>query len=476
MPKPVNVLFLIAEADPFVKVGGLGDVGAALPRALMKLPPDMTGEEIALDVRLVLPHHAVIKADARPVAIFSLPRAGGDVDVQVSETNLDGLTVYLIDGPPIKASGTVYSSNPALDAEKYAFFSLAALELPRHINWQPNVIHANDWHTALAVYALMLKRWKGESSAASVLTLHNLPFMGPDAAAILESYGLEIAQSDLPDWARAMPLPLGLYAADKIVPVSPTYAKEVLTPEFGCGLQDFLHRRREVLHGILNGIDAASYNPATDTNIPFQYTLENPMIREKNKVALQEKLGLPTDPGSPLLGVVSRMDPQKGVDLIPPLLRRITDIPWQVVILGAGDAKLEEAARSLQADLPDRVRAETRFDPALARMIYAGADIFLMPSRYEPCGLSQMVAMRYGCVPVVRAAGGLVDTVTEKTGFLFKKASPVSFRSGLLKALAAYSDRARWLDLQKAGMSKDFSWNRSAVQYFDLYLSLLEKG
>ena len=471
MSKTIHVLFLAAEADPFVKVGGLGDVSAALPRALRSLPGDTQ-----LDVRLALPHHSVIKADARPLGMFPVSHNGKDFTMQVSETSVDGMPVYLIGGEPIAAVGSVYSSNPALDAEKYAFFSLAALQLPRLLNWEMDILHAHDWHTALAVYALLLKRWDGEMrGVSSVLTLHNLPYMGGDVTEILKSYNLPIAQTDLPDWARALPLPLGLFAADAVVAVSPTYRDEILTKKFGCGLEDFLHRRKEVLHGIVNGIDTVSFDPATDEAIPFQYTAENPSIREKNKAALQARLGLVVDADVPLFGMVTRMDRQKGVDLAFGTLAKLIDRPWQFVILGTGDPALEEAARGLQLSLPERVRVESRFDAKLARQIYASADMLLMPSRYEPCGLAQMIAMRYGCLPVVHSTGGLADTVDDSTGFLYKADTARSFRAAILKALTAFADRDGWLARQKNAMRRDFSWGASAQKYLELYQSLLEK-
>lgn len=470
MPDPIRVLFLAAEADPFVKVGGLGDVSAALSRALRALPDSQ------LDVRLALPHHGVIKANARPLEMFPIRHGDKMVTAQVSEASLDGMPVYLIGGEPIAAVGSVYSSNPALDAEKYSFFSMAALQLPRILNWDMNILHAHDWHTALAVYALLLKRWDGEMhGVSSVLTLHNLPYMGGDVTEILKAYNLPLAQTDLPDWAHALPLPLGLFAADAVAAVSPTYADEILTEKFGCGLQDFLHRRKATLRGILNGIDTAAYNPATDDALPFQYTAENPSIREKNKAALQTKLGLEADSIIPMFGMVTRMDKQKGVDVALDVLRKLDDLPWQFVILGAGDPELEEQARALQKDMPTRVRVETRFDARLARQIYAGADMLLMPSRYEPCGLAQMIAMRYGCIPIVHATGGLSDTVNNSNGFLFKTGTPRAFRGAILKALAAFSDRDAWIARQKKAMQEDFSWGRSAQKYFELYQSLLNK-
>ncbi len=474
MPEIINVLFLAAEADPFVKVGGLGDVASALPRAMRSLPPEITGES-KLDVRLVLPMHSVVRPESlKPLSVFSIPRGESEVQVEAFEGVLDGMPVYFISGEPIRASGSVYSLKAELDAEKYVFFSLAALELPRQIGWDVDVIHANDWHTALAVYANLTKRWEeGARRVASMITLHNLPFMGPDISEVLKLYAVPLAQTDLPEWARILPLPLGLWAADVIAPVSPSYAAEVLEPEFGCGLNEFLAQRRNNLHGILNGIDVASYNPTDDDALESPFSALTLSDRVPNKAALQTRLGLSVNPDVPLFGIVSRMDVQKGVDLAIKALNSFKKPNFQSVILGAGDPILEEAARQLQVEHSENIRVETRFDAKLARQIYAGADILLMPSRYEPCGLSQMIAMRYGCVPLVRAAGGLRDTVTTESGFLFEKASVLALANAMRKALKVYTDRDRWTQLQQTGMAKDFSWVNSAKQYFELYQSLV---
>ena len=352
MPKTINVLFLAAEAEPFVKVGGLGDVAGSLPRALRALSND----DIKLDVRLVLPYHPAVKADnLKPVGMFSLARGGAEIQVEAFETSLNGMPVYFIGGEPIRANGSVYSLNAVLDAEKYSFFSLAALELPRHINWFPDVIHGNDWHTALSMYGSLTKRWEeGARHVASVITLHNLPFMGPDVSAIVESYGLKLAQTDLPDWARVMPLPLGLWASDAIVAVSPTYGREILTQEYGCGLDEFLRSRSETVSGILNGLDTASFNPEDDPALGVNFDIYTLEKRAANKSLLQERLGLPREPETPLLAMVSRMDVQKGVDLVFAALKSMKRTKWQAVILGTGDPKLEEAAMQLQALYPER--------------------------------------------------------------------------------------------------------------------------
>jgi starch synthase len=474
MSQTINVLFLAAEAEPFVKVGGLGDVAGTLPRALRALSND----EIKIDVRLVLPQHSVIRVDTiRPVKIYTIPRGrGSEIQVEAYEGILGGMPVYFINGDPIRASGSVYSSNNKLDAEKYVFFALAALALPQQLNWVPDIIHCNDWHTALAAYGNLVKRWEDKKHhITSLITIHNLPFLGPDVSEILASYGLPLASTDLPAWARVKPMPLGLWASDAMVAVSPTYAQEISYDQvFGSGLQDFFKTRSDTLTGILNGLDTASYDPQTDPVIERQFSVEELPARKQNKAALQQKLGLPVLPDMPLLGMVTRMDEAKGIDIALKGLKMLHKQTWQLVLLGAGNPKIEAQARKLQEFLPDRVRVETRYDAKLARQIYAGSDIFLMPSRYEPCGLSQMIAMRYGSVPLVRAVGGLHDTVTDsETGFVFVDTKVKSFNDTLKRALALYPYHSRWANLQKAGMTQDFSWAKSAGQYLELYKKLV---
>lgn len=475
MSQTINILFLAAEAEPFVKVGGLGDVAGSLPRFVRNL----SNNETKFDVRLALPLHTVIKAESlKPAGIYSIPRGSSEVAVEVFEGALDGIPIYFINGEPIRASGSVYSSNNKLDAEKYVFFSLAALELPNQLDWKPDIIHCNDWHTALAAYGNLVKRWEDQKRRiASVVTIHNLPFLGPDVKEILEAYGVPLANTDLPDWARLLPMPLGLWASDAIVAVSPTYAKEILHEEFGSGLQDFFRNRTETLRGILNGLDTATFDPQTDSVISATFNAGTLSHRPKNKSALQERLGLPVNAEVPLLGMVSRMDPQKGVDIALKGLRMMKKQNWQFVLLGAGDPKLEAFAKKLQEDMPDRVRVETRYDAKLARQIYAGTDIFLMPSRYEPCGISQMIAMRYGSVPLVRAVGGLHDTVTDaETGFVFVEAKVKSFNDALRRALSMLPNRSTWQNLQKAGMALDYGWHASAQKYGELYEKLVEES
>lgn len=481
MANTINVLFLASEAEPFVKVGGLADVAGSLPGALRGLSPKMTGGFL-LDVRLVIPLHRVIQSESStllPVIEFPVYRRGGNLIAQVFERSLDGVPVYFITGLPFLTATTVYSADSRQDLEKFTFFSLAALELTRRMGWRPDVVHANDWHTALSLYALRSRRGDAFfARSAGLITLHNLPFMGGEAEEVLAAYGLApLTDESLPRWARSQPLPMGLWAADAIVPVSETYAREILTSEFGCGLQDFLRTRANSITGILNGLDVRRWNPEEDRHLAAPFTAEDLGGRLENKLALQKKMGLPADVRVPLMAVVGRVDEQKGLDLILEALPKLADRPWQFVLLGTGDAKLEAAIRSLQARYPERVQAVLRYDAALSHLIYGGADMLLMPSRYEPCGLAQLIAMRYGCLPVVRATGGLKDTVQEgKTGFVFAHPEADSLLEAIQRALSVYAVQEKWRRFQRNAMKQDFSWTRSARQYAILYRSLVPEA
>ena len=474
MADKIKVLFLAAEADPFVKIGGLGDVAGSLPPAL-----NASGN---IDVRLCLPFHGAIQRqayDLHRVATFAIPHAQGEIRAEALATELNGLPVYLISGAPIPADAPVYSGDNLADGHKFTFFSLAALELMRQLDWKPDLIHANDWHTAPAIYTLSSKRDAFYLNAVLLLGLHNLPFMGVGAGPALKGFGLEpAAESHLPAWAQDVPLPLGLLSADHIVAASPGYASEILTPEYGSGLHEFLTSRAGSISGILNGIDTQKWNPETDPELTANYHSGCLQARQSNKQALLAEFGLEAAPDCILFIIISRLDPQKGVDLAPEALRQIASLPWQLIILGTGDAALENTMRQLEAEYPDRVRAAIRFDSVLSHRMYASADALLIPSRYEPCGLTQMIAMRYGCVPVAHATGGLRDTIRDcdrsknGTGFLFKNASADSLAGALRRVVRAYADRSKWRAVQLEGMEQDFSWNRFAHQYVRLYKKL----
>ena len=493
MKYPIKVLFLAAEANPFIKVGGLADVAGSLPHTLRPLRVRSTirsasanSDEIpAVDVRLVIPLHNAIRNRNLPLKVtteFTIEHAQGPIPVQVFETDRNGMIVYLIASELISDDEQLYHADASQDGPKYTLFSLAALELVRKLKWSPDVLHANDWHTALAVYALDILRSSERffKKSISVLGLHNLPYLGVGAGDALAPFGLTPAYgSALPWWAQDMPLPMGLLTANHIVTVSPGYAQEILTPEYGSGLDEFLQSRSQDITGILNGIEIQDWDPNSDLTLAANYSLDRLESRRDNKAALQNELGLPIDPDIPLLTMVTRLDPQKGVDLLPNALRQVADLAWQAVILGTGTPSLEGMMRALETSFPDRLRAVVRFDSKLSRRIYSAADAILIPSRYEPCGLTQMIAMRYGCIPIAHATGGLRDTIQDyadfshSTGFLFQGATSENLGSALRRALRVFSERELWHAMQTRGMQKDFSWESSAKQYLDLYVSLI---
>ncbi len=475
----MKILFLAAEAAPLSKVGGLGDVAGALPRALAAL---------GHDVRVAIPFSGVIdSAKFRPVVVarFQVPHLSGGQTATVSEVRLGGVIYYLVAGPPIPRAKRVYGTTIKEDGPKFIFFSLAALGLCRALDWSPDVLHANDSHTGVAVY------WLANDGAhdpffagtASVFTIHNLVYMNNHARPYLREYGL--APSDapvLPDWARDSLMGLGLAHADVLNTVSPTHAREILTAEYGYGLEGVLRARRSRLFGILNGLDLEAWDPKRDPRMAAHFDAAHLPKRAANKLALQQAVGLPPRPGAPLVGIVSRLDTQKGFDIAVPALRRLLAGDVQLVVLGTGLPQLEKEFKKVGREFPDRARVALRFDAALAARIYAGADLVLIPSRYEPCGLTQMIAMRYGAVPVVRRTGGLADTVTDYgvkkggTGFVFHDYNSSALLRALRRALAAYRRPARWQALQTRGMrhaATHFSWSRSAKEYVVLYQKAL---
>jgi starch synthase len=484
--KHLNILFTAVEADPLIKVGGLGDVAYSLPHALRSLPPEDTGG-YEMDVRLMLPFHSAIREkcqSAKIVAEFSVPLLDGYVTAQAFYTEINNLPIYLISGPLIPLDTPVYSNDHHLDGIKFTFFSLATLELARYLNWCPDIFHANDWHTAIAVYSLSQKKIKDPffSKTHSVLSIHNMPFMGAGTEEELFAFNIQPTDDPrLPEWARHFPLPLGLLGADFVIAVSPTYARELLTPEFGCGLQDYMKSRSDTLTGIINGIDINSWNPNSDQNLITNFNSDTISLRIKNKIALLTELSFPLNPESPLLIMIGRMDPQKGVDLTLDALREIIEIPWNAVFLGTGFSKLEEDTRQMERDFPEKFRAVINFDQLLSRRMYASGDMILMPSRYEPCGLAQMIGMRYGCIPVARSTGGLSDTIKDVetdpkgTGFLFKEPTSGALISSLKRAFSFYSNKTLWSALQFRCMTEDFSWNRSARAYSKVYFELMEE-
>ena len=369
-----------------------------------------------------------------------------------------------------------------MDGHKYTFFSLAALALTKQLKWQPDILHAQDWHTAPAIHALktIYRDDPFFAETATLLTVHNLPYLGDQAGPALAAFGLPPADSEsgLPNWAQEMPLPLGLLGADKINTVSPGYAGEMLTKKYGTGLEKFLRTRQADLLGILNGIDLTRWDPMHDPHLLKNFNRDSLQNREQNKIELLSELGLEYQRDRPLIAYIGRMAGQKGVDVAIQGLKNIKRLPWQAVFLGTGEPQIEAQAVRMASDLPDKVHTVIRYDDRLAKQIYAGADMILIPSRYEPCGLIQMIAMRYGCVPVATATGGLKDTIQdasqpEGTGYLFNKAAPAQLAKTLKRAFNDFQHPDLWKGLQQRGMAQDFSWERSARKYFQVYQSLL---
>lgn len=478
MYHPLHVLFMAAEATPFIKVGGLADVAGSLPRALNGLKKDQSGTPL-LDVRLVIPMHPGINISGvklKPIKSFQVKFKKKDILVKAFQANLDGVTVYFIDGEPISRSSLVYSTDLQQDQLKYGFFSIASLKLTRLLNWHVDILHANDWHTSLALFAIRSGFMQGFfHQTATLLTLHNLSYMGGDLGDLMIGFGLNrFAGGDLPDWSTNQALPLGLWAADAIVPVSGTYAREIRTPEFGCGLDGYLTHRGNDITGIINGLDTDYWDPAKDEFILRKYDLGSMELKRENKTHLQQTFDLPVDQEVPLLGMVTRLDPQKGVDLVTQALKRMGRLKWQFVILGIGDRSLESKLLGLKERFPNRIGLVFRFDNRLSHQIYAGADALLMPSRFEPCGLSQMIAMRFGTIPIVSRVGGLLDTVKdEETGFLMSEVNPESLTLVLRHALSLFKNKSIWNKMQKNAMRQELSWGRSALKYADIYLDLV---
>ena len=475
----IKVMFATAEAAPFAKVGGLGDVGGALPASLLQNFSD------EIDIRTIMPFHAVIKEknpSRKKIGNFSFQANTQQIDCELFISDIDGVPVYLIDNPYINHDSPVYHGDWQLDGMKYASFSLALLEAMRYLDWKIDILHANDWHTALAVYALATT-YKDDpffADVKAVLSIHNLPYNGWGSQEAMSQLGFTASQdADLPDWARYTPLPMGIAAAQKVIAVSPGYSREILTPEYGCGMQEYLQKHANKLTGILNGIDEGRWNPTVDEAISHNFSIENLSERVQNKLDLQKALNFEVNENLPLLTIVTRLSEQKGVPSILDALPQLLDRPWQFALLGSGSPDLEERARKLAEAHPDRVACFVKYDDVISRVLYASGDIFLMPSLYEPCGLSQMFAMRYGNLPVATATGGLLDSISDysadpeaATGFLYTEKSTAGLVQSLNLAMDIFEDKVIWQTMQKNAMTKDFSWKTSAKKYLDVYKSL----
>jgi starch synthase len=478
--RPLRLLFVSSEAEPFAKTGGLGDVVGALPKALRRR---------GIDVRVVVPLYAGMDWNAleRLDGMLQVPMWWGTAFAAVRLGRLPGsdVPVYFLeyhryfDRPHLYGGpGDAYDDN----LERFTFLSRGALELAKAIDFIPDVINANDWQTALVPVFVNTVEWaRPLHGAATVYTIHNLAHQGVTDGGAMFITGLgqhhyhpgEFEHFGAMNLAKA-----ALHHATVLSTVSPTYAHEIQTPAHGFGLDGILRARHHDLFGILNGIDADAWNPASDRHLPTTFDVDRMEGKERCKAALQAEAGLPVDPRVPLFGFVGRLTTQKGVDVLAHTLDGVLSWNVQVVLVGRGDADAEHFFAELSHRRPDRFRAWIRFDDRLAHLVEAGSDFFLMPSRFEPCGLNQMYSQRYGTLPIVRATGGLVDTVEsyredtgEGTGFVFADLTPGALANTIGWALSTWYDRPRHVArMRRQGMEKDFSWDHAAADYERLYL------
>lgn len=473
----MKILFVASEAAPFVRSGGLGDVAGALPKAFA---------ELGHDARVILPFYKLIipdkyKNNFRFVGSTYVDLSWRRQYVGVYEAIYDGVTYYFVDNEMYFKRDRLYGNFD--DGERFAYFSKAVLEVIQLIGFYPDILHCNDWHTALTpVYLDVFYRFGEEfRNIRTVFTIHNIEFQG--------KYGTELLGDilGLPQWAESLVMndgcvnfmKGGIECSSAVTTVSETYANEILDPYYSYGLEGILSERRYKLHGVINGIDTKVYDPATDPALFKNYTLRSYGKKKLNKQALCEMLDLPYDENRPLMAMVTRLTEQKGMDLVGAVIDEIMRADIQMVVLGTGDWRYENLVERVQGQYPSKFRGIVQFSSDLASKLYAASDLFLMPSKFEPCGLSQMIAMAYGSVPVVRETGGLKDTVepfnpVEKTGvgFTFKTYNSYDMLDAVWRAYGTFFDKDNWKAVVSGGMKKNFGWEVSAKKYLDIYAGI----
>lgn len=477
-----KILFVASEAVPFIKSGGLADVAGSLPKILAK-----SGD----DVRVVMPEYRSIKTEyaGKLTHLYhgEIMLAWRRKYIGIDSLKLDGVTYYFIDNDDYFGRSGLYGYDD--DAERFAFFCRAVCELPELVDFFPDVMHTNDWHTALVNVYLRILKGNDERYAKirTMFTIHNLKYQGVFDRRILgDVLGLDehyFNNGDL-EFNGAVNLMKGaIIYADFITTVSATYAREIRYPYFGEGLDGLLRKREDCLFGIVNGIDYELYNPETDKALPFNYSAKTIEVKRDCREAMQKRLNLPVNRARPVISLVTRLVEQKGIDLVMRIIDEVLiheDV--QFVLLGTGDAQYEDWFRGLAWRFPTKVSVNTLFSDELAKLIYAGTSMFLMPSRFEPCGLSQLIAMRYGAVPIVRETGGLADTVqsfdkyTESgTGFSFVDYNAHELLYAIKRSLACFrmDDGFMWRNLVRNAMTADFGWQKSAAEYQKLYDKLI---
>ncbi len=471
MADSLKILFISAEVAPFAKAGGLGDVAGSLPKALRKL---------GHDVRVIMPAYQKIEqvypgVDPMPGSLW-VPLRDGAVQAGAFQSQLpqSDVPIYFIAQQNLFNRPEIYSYDD--DSYRFAFFSRAALELTLALDWKPDIIHAHDWHTApaltwLATAGQAYEQFRGIST---IFTIHNLAHQGHTGWDVFDYLRLQTHSLNEEPYGMVNFMARGIYHATLVNTVSPTYAHEIMTPDKGANLDGLLRQRHFDVHGILNGLDYEEWDPSSDPRLPHHYSVDSLVDRLKVRHALQDHVGLPRRDNIPLVALVTRLDWQKGLDITGHVVHQLMSGhagEAQFVVLGTGAAEYENMFANLAHQHSSKMSAILAYNAGLAPLLYGGSDIFIMPSRFEPCGLGQLIAMRYGSVPVVRATGGLVDTVRDgHTGFSFYEYSSRAFWQALQRAIFIYnSDKSSWSQIQSNGMRADYSWNRSALGYQQLY-------
>ncbi len=474
----LKVLLLAAEVVPFAKTGGLADVAGSLPKAIRAL---------GHDIRVAMPRYGRISVEKfgleEVLGPFPVPLDDATEPARIMQTTIgQSVPVYMVDNDKYYDREGIYMYED--DAERFIFFCRAAIEMLKQMDWQPDIIHCHDWHTAI-VPNWMKTIYADDpffAGTVTVYTIHNLAYQGIFGHRVLEIAGIDeygfIAHPDTADINEVVDfMGRGIFFADMINTVSERYAQEILTPELGENLDPILRDRRDRLFGILNGIDTEVFNPATDRYIEATYDINRLDRKVVNKLALQREGKLAENPDVPLIGIISRLADQKGFDLISQIVEPLmNNLDINFVLLGTGEQHYHEMFSDIARRYPGKAAIFLTFNAPLAQRIYAGSDVFLMPSRFEPCGLGQMIAMRYGSVPVVRSTGGLADTVRDfnpttgrGNGFAFEPYEAMALYTALVRAVENYRHKGEWRKLMLRSMTADFSWGASARKYVDLY-------
>lgn len=471
----MKVLYVASEAYPFAMSGGLADVAGALPKALRRR---MVGCRVVMPLYSSIPEE--LKSEMKFIKSIVVPVSWRMQYCGIFEAKKNGVIYYLIDNQYYFKRDGLYGHYD--DAERFAFFSRAVLEILPHIDFTPDIIHCNDWQSALVpVYLNAFYRHNPlYNGIRTVFTVHNIQYQGKYGYELLgDVLGIDKTNEAILDYNGCVNFMKGAFqSVDKITTVSPTYACEILDSYYSHGLDGILRELQYKLTGIVNGIDYDVYNPETDPMIYKNYTVDTVKDKEINKTELQKELGLPVSKDTAIIGMVSRLVDHKGFDLVKHVFEEIAASNVQIVILGSGEWEYESFFAEMAAKYPDKVAFKSGFIPVLAHKIYAGADIFLMPSKSEPCGLAQLVSLRYGTVPIVRQTGGLNDTISDcgdgqGNGFTFKLYNAHDMENAVWRALNAYYDSEKWSEIRKRAMNCDNSWGKSANEYIKLYKSIL---